>query len=81
MQRDTEAAVRSGRPSPGNSEAPAEDFRRGPARGWRPSPDEPTRGGGALLSRGGGTLMRGAARAPRGIPACPCLPGWLECFP
>ncbi|KAJ1210446.1 hypothetical protein NDU88_005810 [Pleurodeles waltl] len=25
--------------------------------------------------------MRGAARAPGGLLSCPCLPGWLECFP
>ncbi|KAJ1121816.1 hypothetical protein NDU88_000335 [Pleurodeles waltl] len=52
-----------------------------PGRGWRPSPDGPTRSSGAVLSSGGGTLMRGAARAPGGLPACPCLLGWLKCFP
>ncbi|KAJ1131267.1 hypothetical protein NDU88_009606 [Pleurodeles waltl] len=25
--------------------------------------------------------MRGAACAPGGLPSCPCLLGWLECFP
>ncbi|KAJ1139710.1 hypothetical protein NDU88_006077 [Pleurodeles waltl] len=77
MQKDIEAPVGSGRLAPGNSGAPADDFRSGPGRGWRPSPDGPMRRGGALLSRRGGTLMRGAARAPGGLPSC--LPGWLEC--
>ncbi|KAJ1207276.1 hypothetical protein NDU88_002667 [Pleurodeles waltl] len=77
MQRDTEAPVRSGRLAPGNSEAPADDFRRGPGCGWRPSPDGPTRRGGALLSHGGGTLMRGAACVPGGLSACrACRAGW-----
>ncbi|KAJ1100602.1 hypothetical protein NDU88_005683 [Pleurodeles waltl] len=81
VQRDTEAQARYGRLAPGNSEAAADNFRSGPGCGWRPSPDGPVRRGGALLCRGGGTLMRGVARAPGGLLSCPCLPGWLECFP
>ncbi|KAJ1201513.1 hypothetical protein NDU88_005322 [Pleurodeles waltl] len=81
VQRDTEAPARSGRLAPGNSEVPAGNFRSEPGRGWRPSPDGPARRGGALLCLGGRTLMRGAARAPGGLLSCPCLPGWLECFP
>ncbi|KAJ1154712.1 hypothetical protein NDU88_007455 [Pleurodeles waltl] len=81
VQRDTEAPARSGRLAPGNSEAPADNFRSEPGRGWRPGPDGPVRRGGALLCRGGRTLMRGAARTPGGLLSCPCLLGWLECFP
>ncbi|KAJ1181463.1 hypothetical protein NDU88_006670 [Pleurodeles waltl] len=81
MQRDTEALAGSGWLAPGNLEAPADNFRSEPGRGWRPSPDGPARHGGALLCRGGRTLRRGAARAPGGLLSCPCLPGWLECFP